>query len=495
MKLDQYQWSHNPRGIHNTQAFLKINHARYVQAHLGWIKLVAGGNEYLGDIAQLNANGVTPIIRLYNPKFGTSPVPPGQIELVRQYIQAGARWFEFYNEPNLQFEWPDDQHPDYNDQAGSVAPMMDHWLQWAEQVIQMGGYPAFPALSETVGHSDDVTSWINVLMRYLAKTYYDRFRAVADNGLWVATHPYFYNHFYQEAGHPKVPRQPDDENGAEGGWHFEYPYDPITQSDDPGRSVLGASASAPNGDPIGLAGMGYAFMQRFKELFGGVGVPVIGTEGGITPVPVRGSLTQLDARFPGYNWRSHGEATLACFNWIATQAPPWMFGLALWKENDYWGDPDSEGKGAKEQLAAVQRLTDAPPVLKTVPSLAVLDGVGSAALITPTVPGPGPMHGTPDFHCLFMSADLNPDWFFDSAHVYWDRYQPALLTTLDLLGQFPANKSLAITLITTPVQRLALLKTIEDHAPNVFIDVITADSAEAIAAAFQLRVANGKRFQ
>src|SRR5579859_7050040 len=100
MRLDQYQWSHNPRGMHNTGAFLKLNHPRYVQTRLGWLKLVAGSDEYMNDIPVLLGNGITPIIRLYEPKFGASPMTTDQLSLTARYIGAGARWFEFYNEPN-----------------------------------------------------------------------------------------------------------------------------------------------------------------------------------------------------------------------------------------------------------------------------------------------------------------------------------------------------------------------------------------------------------
>src|SRR5579864_4060763 len=197
MRLDEYQWSHNPRGMHNTRAFLGLNHARYLQTRLGWLKLVAGADEYVNDVPILLGNGITPIIRLYEPKFGASQVTTNQLRLTTLYTGAGVRWFEFYNEPNIPLEWPDTIQPDYNNLSGVIAPLMDHWLQWAEVVIDLGGYPAFPALSETVHPYEDVTSWIRAMMNYLATNWYDRFRAIANNGLWCATHPYFYNHFYQ----------------------------------------------------------------------------------------------------------------------------------------------------------------------------------------------------------------------------------------------------------------------------------------------------------
>lgn len=492
MRLDQYQWSHNPRGMHNVQAFLKLNHSRYVQTRLGWLKLVAGGDEYVGDIPLLLGNGVTPIIRLYEPKFGASQVTADQLRLTTEYAGAGVRWFEFYNEPNIRLEWPDTIQQDYNNVLTVIAPLMDHWLQWAELVINLGGYPAFPALSETVGHFEDVTSWIKVMMNYLATNWYDRFRAVANSGLWCATHPYFYNHFYQEAGKPKSARPPEAEDGTGSGWHFEYPYDPITQADDPGRNVLDPSARAPSGDPIGLTGMGQAFMQLFSKLFGGGAIPVVGTEGGVTPLPTRGALNQQDARFPAYTWTSHGEATLACFNWMATQAPPWMFGLTLWKEDGYWGDQTSATPG--DVLAAVGRLSAVPPAFKTVPPMEALAGPGPGPANRTPVPGPGALHGEPDFHFIVVSQGFDASWLFTAAHEYWDHFRPALITNLDLIANMPGTKSLAVTALCTPAQADALGHAIHALGPNVYLDLIAVTTPDVLANTLNARAASGRRF-
>ena len=39
--------------------------------------------------------------------------------------------------------------PDYNNLIGTIAPLVQNWLDWAEKIIELGGYPAFPALSDT----------------------------------------------------------------------------------------------------------------------------------------------------------------------------------------------------------------------------------------------------------------------------------------------------------------------------------------------------------
>src|SRR5262249_37349061 len=225
---------------------------------------------------------------------------------------------------------------------------------------RIGWVSRLPALGEQIGNAGDVTLWLIVLMQYLADNYYERFRNIADNGMWCATHPYFYNHFYQEGDGPLKPRQPEQENADEGGWHFEYPFDPLTQADMPGITTVSGPPEHPRGDPISLTGMGHAFMKKFGDLFGGGAVPVIGTEGGMIPAPEPNVTQQVDGRFPGVTWYSHAEACLAAFNWMASQGPPWMFGVTLWKEDEFFEGPHG-------QLPAVARLQNTSPIYKTVP--------------------------------------------------------------------------------------------------------------------------------
>ena len=291
MHLNEYQWSHNPRGMHNPGAPANINIGQLVSTHMGWCKMVCVDREGIPAIGPLLGNNITPIVRVYRPTQGAS-VPAADMYFAwSEYYKAGARWFELYNEPNFDIEWPVASPPSYSDLSGTIAPLMINWMDWAERIIEMGGYPAFPALGEKSGGNGDMSLFLSALLQYAADNYYDRFRNIADNGLWVATHPYIYNHFYQDAAGLTVPRQPDQESADQGGWHFEYPYDPLTQSDEPGITVVSGPAQFPNGDPLGLTGMGHAFMEHFGDLFGGGAIPVIGTEGGSWEVSQGGCRT------------------------------------------------------------------------------------------------------------------------------------------------------------------------------------------------------------
>lgn len=485
MRLDEYQWSHNPRGMHNTQAAHFFDVERLAKMHMGWAKIVAVDREFMNVIPKMLANNITPIVRLWRPRFGANGFTSDMVFAWKEYMSAGVRWFEFYNEPNLEAEWPVETPPDFNNVAGCIAPLMENWMDFAEKIIEMGGYPAFPALAEAVGRGEDVTSWLVTMFAYLSDNAYDRFRNIANNGLWCATHPYFYNHFYQEGANARQARSPEEQRADEGGWHFEYPYDPITQADHPGLTAVSGGPDYPLGDPIGLTGMGQAFILKFQELFGGGAVPVVGTEGGITPVPSPGGVRQLDQRFPGFTWNSHAEATVALFNWLAQIGPPWMFGLTLWKDDEYWEGPSGP-------LPATRRLMETPPAFKSVPPIDALEGPGPHVVKVPV--GPGPIHGSPDYHFLVVAPGFNTAWFFDNARDYWERFRPTVISSTDYIAYLPYAKSLGITVLATPDVAGFMTQQIKQRWPTVYFDLITGEQEADVATVLRERAASGRRF-
>lgn len=467
MRLDEYQWSRNPRGIHNKAAPQRMSIPRLVAARYGWCKMVSIGGEYTDDIEPMLTNGVTPIIRVFRHNWGAG-IPDDEMRKAwRGYIERGVKWFELYNEPNLGNEWPG-VIADSNNREGIIKPLMDNWLTWAESFIDQGLYPAFPALSEATGDGyEHSIRWLRAMFSYLADAQRDRFLRVANNGMWVATHPYTYNHFYQERAGSRTPRQPDEQRGFEGGWHFEYPYDAIAQASNPGVTTISGPAKYPDGDPIGLIAMGDAFMRLAGEYFGINQVPVVATEGGIWPVPkTTGDVLGLDARYPPVTWFSHGEATVAMYNWIINQAPPWMFGVTMWKEDDYY-------ESAQGVVRAVQLLESFPPAAKVVPPIEVLPGGGPSG---PILTGPGPLHGAPDYHFVLLAAGFSADWYFNVGGEYTEKFRPTMSTDPSYIAYLPYAKSLVITVMATPDMSEATFQQVKQRWPNVMIDSITVQT-------------------
>lgn len=477
MQLSEYQWSHNPRGMHNEGAYKPINHDRLTQLNLGWYKLVTGGEEFANDCAWMISQNITPVVRIYRASPGASPPDDSIRNQWGKYIGAGVKWFEFFNEPNFPDpEWPESMKSRVNAQNFDevIKPLCESWLMFAEFIMNQGGYPGFFALGETSGESGAI-QWMDSLLGYMRDHQRERFAKIIDNGLWWATHPYALNHWYQEVdGQPSMPRLPANYDALQQGWHFEYPYDPYTQSFDPGRTVFGNTPSTPYGDPNGITAMGKAFNQRLQEWFGAGPLPVFGTEGGIYPLPTH-DPQQPDPRFPAYDRTAHAEGTVAMFNWIATQSEPWMYGLALWKEDEYYNN----------QLPAVERMQNIAQIPK-----------GGQWPTTPRRPkGPGPVIGEPTFHAVILAPGIDPQWFMEAGRAYWNTFHPIVTTVWDFILYIPYDRSLAATVIAPPDMVDSMKKVIQKEYPNVLFDlIVTGDNPQTVGDVLNARVWSNRRF-
>jgi len=505
MNLRDYKWFKNPRGLHNMGVIQPFVLERFTKPNMGWAKLVVGGNEHIQGCKELIAHNCMPIIRIYTPNMGAAKPPSVWYENYRDYIKAGALWFELYNEPNLEGEWPQGSggpvvDVDWDNVDEVIGPMMDEWIEWAERIIGLGGYPAFPALSDSAEKRHATVYWQNAFLEYLKQNYEQRFRAIIANGLWCGTHPYIANHFYQEppGGPATVARPYYQESADEPGWHFEYPYDPLQQKNDPGRTVFGGTKLTPWGDPNGLIASGQAFQELLKKHFNAGPVPVVGTEGGIWKIPKPSEQPYLiDDRYPAYSYESQAEATLAMFEWIARQGPPWFWGVTLWNESDYY---DIQG-----QVLAIDRLIDTPVIKKDVPSIDT--GGGGSVQAPQQVPaetntprptaiiiGPKPVKGEPDYHWLVLAPGLQADWFFQAARRYWQTFRPTVLTEWDIIPHMPNTKSLAITVLARSDTIDYMKERIQVAWPNVKFDPVVFDTLPEMQAELDNRATYQKRF-
>lgn len=487
MRLDQYVWSRNPRGLHVQRVLITpLDFDRWSRPGFGWVKLVSSALEYVDDAVEFIRRGITPIVRLYRPRFGAGAFDRAMRDETMAFIQAGVKWFEFYNEPNLGIEWPAGVDIDWRNQD-LIRPLVDNWLIWAEFIISQGCYPGFTAMAESDDPKAAAVAWVDAMLNDLRQRHYDRFRYVLANGCFCATHPYILNHYYQEVpgGGPTSARRPEAQVAREPGWHFEYPYDPLQQSHDPGRTVFGGTALTPFGDPVGLTAMGRMFNERCAQWFGTQAIPVVGTEGGIFPFlpESQGRYYQQDDRYPPYDEVSQAEATIAMFDWIARQAPPWLFGVCLWKEDVYY----NTGK-----TLAILRLEENEPYFKPVPPLEVM--AEPLELVEEIVPGPGPIHGQADFHMIILGPGVDTDWFFDTAQPYWELFRPIVTTHIDLIDFFQSDKSLAATVIAPPQYVDIMTERIKDRYPNVWFDLIVADSRQDVGDILNERVERNQRF-
>ncbi len=108
--------------------------------------------------------------------------------------------------------------------------------------------------------------------------------------------------------------------------------------------------------------------------------------------------------------------------------------------------------------------------------------------------GPGPVHGSPDYHFVILTPGLDPDWFFQTAEAYWARFRPAVMDTDALIAMLPYTKSVAVTVIARPDQVAQVNAQIRDRWPNVWYDLVVAQTSADLSGVFAQRLAAGRPF-
>lgn len=162
------------------------------------------------------------------------------------------------------------------------------------------------------------------------------------------------------------------------------------------------------------------------------------------------------------------------FRWSATDAPPWFFGVNLWKE-DVSGDPNP--------IRATERLAGSTPILKEVPPTEVMGGP-----VTVT-------HGEPDFHFIILAPGLDLTWFYNTAQSYWNTFRPIVTQIRSMLGYLPATKAIAVTVTAPPEMAQYIQQAIPDRYPNIRYELIPArGDLQSVADLFNSRVLVSRQF-
>lgn len=307
MELSEFERPPSRRGIHGSPAtHANFDHERWIrqlqEMGMGLYKLMDDGSGSVLEFARkLRASNIMPIVRMWRDRPNPGTLSPKALSTVKRYVDESiTRWFEVNNEPNLPYEW---QHGQWQ-LGGRPGVVIENWLRDAEAVIERGGYPAFPALAQCShdAESGSIPWYVNAF-EWLAKNAPDRARDAFLRGAWIASHDGVLNHCYQ---------------GETGEWHLDYPYDPICQADDPGRSIMDDDNSL----------IGHRVPVRLLKEHFGLEVPVMSTEGGVF-APHDGVL-QWDTRYPGYDAQGHAERTVAMYRWLDEKAPDYHFGMCSW---------------------------------------------------------------------------------------------------------------------------------------------------------------------
>lgn len=268
-----------------------------------WVKVIDDGGGSATELCRRLVDiGVMPVVRLYIGNPGH--IQPRNQEAIRRLMDAGALYFETNNEPDLAIEWEDGVVP-----RNWLEIVVDNFIIDATEIIEMGGYPAFPAMG--------VGTQVNPFQLIAARGRQDLFQ----NGAWLAIHNYVLNH------------------------PLDYPYDPVNQTGQPltqqeyesNRWVwdndplsvvnrLRAEGANPGADlrDDSTGWLAYSLWnEQIVEAFGH-SAPIMSTEGGV----VVGD--RQDGRYGRNDVYRHEQVSMWIQEFLVSSAPAWYFTVFHW---------------------------------------------------------------------------------------------------------------------------------------------------------------------
>jgi len=285
-----------------------------------WVKIARhdGGLE-LTDL--LLKNDIMPIVRLYRFQPNPGTLDAATLRSVKDYVAAGARYFEFNNEPDLGVEWQNSFVP-----PDAVEVVARNAITDMEAILAAGGYPGIPAVA--VGTKWDLVEEICKQGR----------RDLLAEPVWQALHNYCLNHPLD---------YPYDTGNQQGAPYTQEFYDRLAAERWEGNAWGGWDLARVNQERQGHANPGatafddpscWRAYERYDKLIRdqiGRSLPILATEDGY----VVGDRS--DPRYPAITPQLHMAYILeACRVMMGTSsrfdhAPDYFFCTAFWLLGNY----------------------------------------------------------------------------------------------------------------------------------------------------------------
>lgn len=290
-----------------------------IEMNIKWFKVLDDRGNSIPWCEKLLNAGIFPIVRILrrDPPPNDTPEPnPGHLgapeeETIKRLIQAGVRYFETNNEPNLNVEWKHQAIPGNSIEAAKLVAL--NWLFDARLILSLGGYPGLPAISN--GGEMDLMGALVTLGR----------QDILLEGCWIALHNYSQNrplNFPDDPVNRSGQRLTHDQYtlGVFTQWAWWNTARGVTDTLDEINELRANTANATSTlqhDHACFREFEYYNSLAVKYL--GRSIPIISTEGGYRVG------RREDLRYPRVTPAMHSEQTVALFDFMQRQAPDYYF--------------------------------------------------------------------------------------------------------------------------------------------------------------------------
>jgi hypothetical protein len=95
---------------------------------------------------------------------------------------------------------------------------------------------------------------------------------------------------------------------------------------------------------------------------------------------------------------------------------------------------------------------------------------------------------------LYVDPSLGADWFYVAARRYWQRFQPVVISSLDLLTLVPQGRLVAVTTLARRDFAKKLADDIRKRFPTMIHDPLVYDSPAELQLTLDGRVDYYQRF-
>jgi len=100
----------------------------------------------------------------------------------------------------------------------------------------------------------------------------------------------------------------------------------------------------------------------------------------------------------------------------------------------------------------------------------------------------------PDYHFLLIASNLDAEWFFEAARLYWERFRPTVISDMSLVSIVPEDRSIAGTVVARRDRVAELGVELSKLAPEALFDPVVFDFYEDTRRALDERAQTNQPF-